>query len=51
MRRVVESRNLVSFVVSTAIGLYLFRGWSFPVENHMLQMVLLQRPFLFYGIK
>ncbi len=51
MRRVVESRNLVSVVVSTAVGLYLFRNWPFPAENDLLQMVLLQKPYLFYGIK
>ena len=51
MRRVVESRNLVSFVVSTALGLYLFRGWPFPAENNVLQMVLLQKPYLYYGMK
>ena len=51
MRRAVESRNLVSFVVSAALGLYLFRSWPFPVENDLLQMVLLQKPYLFYGIK
>ena len=36
MRQVVESRNLVSFVVSAALGLYLFRGWPFPAENNVL---------------
>ena len=51
MRPAVESRNLVSFVVSAALGLYLFRSWPFPVENDLLQMVLLQKPYLFYGIK
>ena len=44
VRRTVESRNLVSFVLSAALGLYLFRDWPFPVENHMLQMVLLRNP-------
>jgi hypothetical protein len=38
-------------VVSTAVGLYLFRNWPFPAENDLLQMVLLQKPYLFYGIK
>ncbi len=51
MRRVVESRNLVSIVVSAALGLYLLRGWRFPAENNLLQMVLLRKPHLFYGIK
>jgi hypothetical protein len=37
--------------VSTALGFYLFRGWPFPVENNVLHMVLLQKPYLFYGIK
>ena len=51
MRRVVEGRNLVSFVVSAALSLYLFRGWPFPAENNLLQMVLLRKSQLFYGIK
>src|ERR1700690_854028 len=51
VRRVVESRNLGSFVVSTAVGLYLFRNWPFPAENDLLQRLLLQKPYLFYGIK
>ena len=45
-----RDRNLVSFVVSTALGLYLFRGWPFPAENNMLQMVLLQKPYLYHGM-
>ncbi len=37
--------------MSTAVGLYPFRSWPFPAENDLLQMVLLQKPHLFYGIK
>jgi len=44
VRRVVESRDMVSFVVSTVLGLYLFRALPFPVENNLLQMVLLTKP-------
>jgi len=51
MRRVVESRNFVSFVLSAAIGLYLFRSWPFPVANNVLRMALLQKPYLFYASK
>jgi hypothetical protein len=51
VRQLVESRNLVSFVVSTALGLYLFRGWPFPAETNVLQMILLQKPYLYYGMK
>ena len=51
MRQAGESRKFVSLVVSTTLGFYLFRGWRFPVENNVLQMVLLQKPYLFYGIK
>jgi len=51
MRRVVESRNFVSFVLSAAIGLYLFRSWPFPVANNVLRMALLQKPYLFYANK
>src|ERR1700732_1207847 len=42
---------MVSFVASTVLGLYLFRALPFPVENNLLQMVLLTKPHLFYGIK
>ena len=41
----------MSFVMSAAMGLYLFRSWPFPAENSVLQMVLLQKPYLYYGIK
>src|SRR5260370_3759152 len=51
MRQAVESRNFISFVMSAAMGLYLFRSWPFPAENSVLQMVLLQKPYLYYGIK
>jgi len=50
VRRVVESRNLVCFVVSAALGLYLFRAGRFQSEIVMLQMVLFWKPHLFYGI-
>jgi hypothetical protein len=33
VRQVVESRNLVCFVVSTALGLYLFRSWPCSRES------------------
>ncbi len=51
MRRIVESRNFVTFVLSVAVGLYLFRTSPFPATNSVLQMVLLEDPCLFYGAK
>ena len=51
MRRIIESRSFVSFVLSAAIGIFLFRQCPFPEEDNVLQMVLLQKPYLFYGIK
>src|SRR3984893_15217601 len=42
---------MVSFVARSVLGLYLFRALPFPVENNLLQMVLLTKPQLFYGIK
>lgn len=51
MKQIVESRNFMSFVLSAGLGLYLFRTWPFPGENSLLQLVLLQKPYLFYGIK
>jgi len=51
MKQIVESRHFMSFVLSAGLGLYLFRTWPFPGENSLLQLVLLQKPYLFYGMK
>jgi len=51
MHAAVESRNLVSLVLSVLVGLGLLYRAPFPEENNLLQLVLLERPYLFYGIK
>ncbi len=51
MRRVVESPNFVSFVLSAAIGLYLFRSWPFPAANNVFRMALPEAVPLFYAGK
>src|SRR5437867_684376 len=40
--------NLV--LTALAGGAFLYRA-PFPDENHLLQLVLLEKPYLFYGIK
>ena len=51
MKQIVESRHFMSSVLSAGLGIYLFRTWPFPGENSLLQLVLLQKPYVFYGIK
>jgi hypothetical protein len=51
MRSAAQSHGLFSFALATSIGLALSVKMPFPEENNLLQLILLQRPFLFYGIK
>jgi hypothetical protein len=51
MRALVENRNFLSFVLSALLGWVLFHEMPFPEQNNLLQLVLLERPYLFYGIK
>jgi hypothetical protein len=51
MRAVVESRNFLSLVLSALFGLVVLYRFPFPEANNLLQLVLLERPYLFYGIK
>src|SRR5438128_1429721 len=46
-----QSRDFLSGLVSAGCGLALFFRLPFPEENDLLQLVLLQNPYLFYGIK
>src|SRR2546428_4476801 len=48
---VLQSRNFLSGLVSAGCGLALFFPMPFPEENDLLQLVLLEKPYLFYGIK
>jgi hypothetical protein len=51
MRALVESRNFLSLLLSTLLGLVFFYRMPFPDQNNLLQLILLERPYLFYGIK
>src|SRR3989442_5316704 len=48
---VLQSRDFLSGLVSAGCGLALFFRMPFPEENDLLKLVLLQKPYLFYGIK
>ena len=39
------------FALAVPVGLALFFRMPFPEENDLLQLVLLQKPYLFYGIE
>lgn len=51
MRRLVENRNVTSASLGLAAGITLLRRMPFPDENAIFQLVLLQKPYLFYEIK
>ena len=51
MRLVLENRSLLSFLIGSWIGLALFMAFPFPVDDPVLQLVLAERPAIFYGFK
>lgn len=51
MRAIVENRTVLSALVSAGVGLLAFRTWPFPAENALLQLVLLEKPYIFYGLR
>ena len=51
MRTLVESRQLLSALLSAVFGTALFYRMPFPEENNLLQFVWFAKPYLFYGIK
>ncbi len=51
MRAMVESRNFLSLVLSALFGTALFYRIPFQDQNNLLQLVLIEKPYLFYGIK
>src|SRR5439155_25325259 len=46
-----NDHGALSFVLAAPIGLALSFWMPFPAENDLLQVVLLQKPYLCYGIK
>src|SRR5437773_10630684 len=51
MQAIVASRGLVSVALAAMIGLALLSRLPFPDENNLLQLVRLETPSVFYGIK
>ena len=51
MRRLVENRNVTSAALGLGAGIISLRRLPFPEENALLQLVLLENSYLFYGIK
>src|SRR5439155_19757918 len=47
---VTKNHGLFSLVVAAPIGLWLAFRLPFPAQNNLLQLVLLQKPYLFYAI-
>src|SRR5258708_29843934 len=48
LRTLVDNRKVLSWAMACATGITLMRRWPFPVENDVLQLILLQKPWIFY---
>jgi len=51
MRAAVESRNFLGLSLSALVGMTLFYRMPFPAEDSLLQLIRLQKPYLFHGIE
>ena len=51
MTRIIQSRTFWSAFASIPVGITGMLRWPFPEENSLLQLILLQKPALFYAIK
>ncbi len=51
VRALIEIRHFISFVFSAAVGLAGFYRLPFPADNALLELVRLQEPTLYAGIK
>ncbi len=51
MRRAIENRSFLSFLLASALGTYLFVRFPFPGSAPILQLILTQRPAIFQGIR
>src|SRR5579863_7071575 len=51
MKRLMEHRLALSATLSLGVGLVGLTRLPFPEENSLLQMILLQQPSIFYGLK
>ena len=48
---IVETRILLSIILSSSAGLLLFKLFPFPDENAVLQLILWHKPLIFIAIK
>ncbi len=51
IQRVLNSKNLVAFVLAAATGMTLYFVMSFPDENPFLQLIALKAPLVFRGAR
>src|SRR6266849_1690545 len=51
MRTILDRRETLCLVLTALVGGMLLYRMPFPDENDLLQFVLLEKPYLFYGIK
>ena len=51
MRRAIENRSFISFLLAAAIGMTLFFQRPFPVDDTVVQLIRAQRPAIFEETK
>lgn len=51
LRTIVHNRAIISFSLSCSTGYLLLTRWPFPASNDVLQLILLQKPWLFESIR
>src|SRR3981081_218759 len=50
-RAFMDTRTYLGFLLSCAIGIVAFYRWPFPEDNALLELLRLQSPYVYYGIK
>lgn len=51
LRSIVHNRMMLSFGLAASVGYVLLKRWPFPAANDFLQLIQLQRPWLFEIIR
>lgn len=51
MKRLIEERHWTSAALAAITGTIALSYWPFPIENALLRLVLLQKPYLYFAIK
>src|SRR6266852_7615162 len=51
LRTIVENRKVLAWMSACGTGIALMRRWPFPNDNDMLQLILLEKPWIFYSIR